>query len=96
MSLSIIPCAVPTEMQVSGALDIYEADSARNTLLSHLGREAALHLDLSAVDRCDAAGVQLLSAARRTAAALGKRFEVSAWSPAVTACLAQLGMTPAL
>jgi len=50
-------------------------------------------IDLSGVTECDAAGVQLLIAARRTAATLGNSLELSMPSAAVLEACRRCGVT---
>ncbi len=53
--------------------------------------EGGLALDLSAVPECDTAGVQLLLAARRAAAAAGQALRLDAPSAAVAEALRRCG-----
>lgn len=75
-----------------GALNIYGVDAARTELLTGLASRTALTLDLSGVTACDAAGLQLVIAARRAATLAGKSFSVPAPAPAVAECGDLLGI----
>ena len=82
-------------LQISGTLDIDGADSLREALLDcslHQSAAADLSADLSDVDGCDAAALQVLLAARRDAVAAGKAFRITAASNAVTDTAAALGL----
>jgi anti-anti-sigma regulatory factor len=57
-----------------------------------LAQETALSLDLSEVDACDAASLQLFYAARASALRQQKEFRVAAVSSAVTDIGEALGM----
>jgi anti-anti-sigma regulatory factor len=73
----------PGFLRISGNLDIDEADSLREALLAADLRE----LDLSEVEACDAAGLQVLLAAA------GKSFQITAISNAVTQMAVVLGVS---
>ena len=49
---------------LGGSLGIYDVEELCQTLLKHLREQAELVLDLSEIVECDAAGAQLLCAAR--------------------------------
>jgi len=85
------------ELKISGTLDIDAANSLREALLECLLLRPAvtppvIEVDLSEVNGCDAAALQVLLAGRRDAAAAGKAFRVHA-SLAVTATAAALGFS---
>jgi anti-anti-sigma regulatory factor len=73
----------PGLLRISGNLDIDEADSLREALLAADLSE----LDLSEVEGCDAAGLQVLLAAA------GKSFQITAISNAVTQMAIALGLS---
>jgi anti-sigma B factor antagonist len=80
---------------IDGAMSVYEAAEIRDTL-GRAFREAGetgVTLDLSAVESCDAAGVQIICAARRTAREAGTPFRVTATSEAVNRALRSAGLT---
>lgn len=60
-------------VRLVGSLQIYEAESTRQTLLKALAASPDLCLDLSEVGAVDATGVQLLWATRVAADRAGKR-----------------------
>jgi anti-anti-sigma regulatory factor len=71
-------------LKISGPLDIDAADSLR---------EPDVAADLSGVDMCDAAAVQVLLAAHGNLAYSGKAFRIVAASEAVTVTAAALGFS---
>jgi anti-anti-sigma factor len=79
-------------LKIAGSLDVSTAGTLCDSLRDCLGWQAELSLDLSNVDSCDAAVLQLLCAARKTAAQLHKPFRVVSWSPAVLETCAALGI----
>lgn len=81
-------------LRLAGDLDLYSVDCAREALLRHLADDGGLELDLGELAACDAAGVQLLLAARRGARSQGKPFSVRVNSPAVARCGELLGLPP--
>jgi anti-sigma B factor antagonist len=68
---------------ISGAMTIYSAAAAKNTLLDALDVTAHIEIDLSEVVEMDTAGVQLLVLLKREAAAIGKRVSLAGHSIAV-------------
>ncbi|WP_346728233.1 STAS domain-containing protein [Rubrivivax gelatinosus] len=81
---------------IDGELTIYRASELRESLLAALATldpGADLELDLGGVTDMDSAGVQLLMAAQRSAAAADSRLSLAATSPAVADVLATLGLT---
>ena len=78
----------------AGDLDIYNVEATRERLLDHLADKAGLELDLAGVETCDAAGLQLLVSARRSAVAGGKLFRILNPAPAVKQCGELLGVKP--
>lgn len=81
-------------LAVEGEMTIYRAAELQPLLLDAVRAHAAPALDLSAVTEFDSAGLQLLLAARRLAASLGKTLRVVAASPAVADVFALLGLNP--
>jgi anti-sigma B factor antagonist len=79
-------------LAVEGEMTIYRAAELKPALLEAVHAHDAPALDLSAVTEFDSAGLQLLLAARREAARLGKRLDIPAASPAVREVFALLGM----
>jgi len=80
-----------TILRLPAKLDIYSAEAIRGALLTALQAQPQLALDLSAVTECDAAGLQLLGSARRSAAAAGKLLTVTAGSTAIDSIARALG-----
>jgi anti-anti-sigma factor len=80
-------------LKISGPLDIDAADSLREALLDGFQRQPDVAADLSGVDMCDAAAVQVLLAAHGNLAYSGKAFRIVAASEAVTVTAAALGFS---
>jgi anti-anti-sigma factor len=81
-------------LTIAGTLDIDAASSLREALLECLAHEMGeVSADLSEVDGCDAAALQVLLAGRKDAAAIGKVFRVIAPSNAVAQTAAALGLS---
>lgn len=59
-------------MAITGAITVYTVESLRDQLLERLNTDCELTVDLSGVDACDCAGLQLLCAARKSAEQTGK------------------------
>ncbi|HET7865231.1 MAG TPA: STAS domain-containing protein [Burkholderiaceae bacterium] len=82
-----------TTLRLDGDLNIQAAASTRETLRAALAQSRGdLVLDLSLVQGCDSAGVQLLLAARRTLAARGRALRLAEPAPAVVEALTTLGL----
>ncbi|MGA2244955.1 MAG: STAS domain-containing protein [Verrucomicrobiota bacterium] len=94
MKLEIILQRETNTVRFAGDLDIYNGDAVRHALTEHLAGEHGLELDCSRVETCDAAGIQLLVAARRSALAAGKAFSIHAPAPAIDQCAELLGLPP--
>ncbi|MBK1614745.1 anti-sigma B factor antagonist [Rubrivivax gelatinosus] len=76
----------PTDtFAIDGELSIYRAGELREALLARLAEAVAhpLEIDLAGVTEFDSAGVQLLFAARKSAAARGRELRLVRHSPAV-------------
>jgi anti-anti-sigma factor len=71
------------KVAISGAMTIYGAAQAKDTLLDALDGAADVEVDLSEVVEMDTAGAQLLALLKREAASAGKRMVLSGHSPAV-------------
>jgi anti-sigma B factor antagonist len=71
------------KVAISGAMTIYAAAAAKDTLLDALNGAGELEVDLSGVTEMDTAGVQLLALLKREAASSGKRVALCGHSPAV-------------
>jgi anti-anti-sigma factor len=94
MKLEITLQRETNTLRFAGDLDIYNGEAARHALIEHLAGEPGLELDCSAVEACDAAGIQLLLAARLSALAVGKAFSIRAPAPAIDKCAELLGLPP--
>lgn len=68
---------------IAGELSIFTAAAIRADLLAALDRAKEVEVDLTQVTTLDSAGVQLMVAAKREAAALDKRLRFCGHSPAV-------------
>jgi anti-anti-sigma factor len=79
-------------LRLSGALEIYEAQSLRDALMEQLASGPELVLDLGSVESCDTSGAQLLWAAIKAGSLAGKRVRLERISPAVSECWAGLGL----
>ena len=79
-------------MEITDALDIYSSAGIRETLLRELADAPEVALDLSQVKACDAAGLQVVLAAMRTAREAGKSFRVTHVSDIVTSTAQGLGL----
>ena len=84
-----------TPLALGPDLTIASAAALRTRLLAALATATPLHLDLSAVEEIDSAGVQLLLAARRSLQASGRTWRVSAAPAVVVQTLAVLGLSVA-
>ncbi len=84
-------------LQIEGELTIYRAAELRETLqaaLAALPDGADLAIGLAGVTEMDSAGVQLLVAARNSAAAAGRALRLRDPSPAVADVFATLNLAP--
>jgi anti-anti-sigma regulatory factor len=80
-------------LEITGYLDAYAAEQVRQTLLDYLRAASAPELDLAGVKACDAVGIQLLCAARRSAEVDGKRLAMRHISEPLRTVCAALGVT---
>jgi anti-anti-sigma factor len=89
----------PTTLALGAELTIAAAAEQHQQLLHALadaaGDATELALDLGHVEACDSAGVQLLLAARASAAARGVRVRLAAASAPVRQALATFGLAGA-
>ncbi len=85
--------SISTTIRLDGDLNIQAAAATCETLRAALAQARGdLVLDLSLVQGCDSAGVQLLLAARRTLAARGRVLRLAEPAPAVVEALTTLGL----
>lgn len=80
-------------LSVSAALTIHTAQDQGAAWLAALRAHPAARLDLSNVSSCDALGIQLLLALRRSAAQSGKRVTLANPSAAVRRAAEAVGCT---
>ena len=80
-----------TVVKVGATLSIYEVTALRDEIVSHLDTHGRLILDLGAIVKCDAAGIQLLYSARKTADKKGKSVMIRNPSSAVSRVVDDLG-----
>ena len=80
-------------LKVVGTLEIGVAEELHNALREFVGRESRPVVDLSQVDACDTAALQLLCSARKTAEGAGKTFELGGVSAAIRNASAALGLS---
>jgi len=93
--MQIVQHQCDTVLTLPDALDNSTAEEVRKALLAHLEHHAEILLNLSQIERCDAAGVQVLLAMQRSAAAAAKPFAVVATTDALTTVCAALGISSA-
>lgn len=94
MKLQITIQKETNTVHLAGDLDIYNVETTRDALAALLADRPGLDLDLSGVESCDAAGIQLLLAARRSALAAEKTFSIRTFASAVTKCGGLIGLPP--
>lgn len=70
-------------LRIEGEMSIYKADELKTTLLSALGKDTTLEIDLSGVTELDTAGLQLLMLAKKTAQAAGGDLRLTRHSSVV-------------
>ncbi len=70
------------KLRIEGELTIYNALQIRDGLLEHLASSQDVEVDLGGVSEMDTAGFQLLLAAKREGARLGKTVRYVSHSPA--------------
>jgi anti-anti-sigma regulatory factor len=69
--------------RLSGDLHISDVDELRSALLAWLHDPSANELDLTEVERCDIANLQLLVSLSETARSMGQPCRMSPWPPAM-------------
>ena len=85
---------VNTRLAIDGPLTIYEVAALRERLAACLGNQAGLELDLGGVTECDASGLQLLCAARKTAGERGKPMRIAGAPQALLDFVRRAGLDP--
>ncbi len=78
--------------RIAGRLDTSVAEALRNALVTCLQKHPAVALDLSGVEECGTAAVQLIYSARSSAAQAGKSFRITRVSAAVEKASTALGL----
>ncbi len=78
--------------RITGKLDISVAEALKQALTDCLEQHPAIALDLSGVEECGTAALQLLYSARSSAALARKPFRITGVSPAVEKASAALGL----
>jgi ABC-type transporter Mla MlaB component len=81
-----------TWVAVKGNFCISGADGWRQRFAVALEQSATVEVDLSGVEDCDAAGLQLLCSLHRTAAELGRKLELQSPAPAVESAANLIGL----
>lgn len=79
-------------VRISGSLIISVANDLRTARLEALAANSILVLDLSEVDACDVAGIQVIYSAQRTARACNKSLRIASISTAILAAGTALGL----
>ena len=72
-----------TRINIEGELSIFAAAALKQRLLDAIGAGAEVEVDLSQVSEMDSAGIQLMVAAKREAAARNQPLRFTGHSPAV-------------
>lgn len=80
-------------LHVESALTVYTVENLRSQLLEKLAQSDLLCLDLSQVDTCDCAGLQLLCSARKSAQAQDKGYNLVNCSQAVLDLAQAIGLS---
>ena len=78
-------------LRIQGELSIGEVAELRETLCNSLAEKSRLVLDLSGIDSCDTAALQLLYSARKTSDS-GRHVRLVGLCSAVTDAAVALGM----
>jgi len=80
-------------LRLCRSLSIYEVNELRNSLITYLEENDVLELDIRDIEECDTAGLQVLCAAKMTAAEMEKELIISGESDAFEATMNRAGMT---
>lgn len=81
-------------LAVAGEMDLYAAEELRRALVELLEAEGPARVDVSGAESWDLACLQLLYAARRTAAERGRRLMVEGRGEAFAAACRAIGADP--
>jgi ABC-type transporter Mla MlaB component len=91
-----MPDSDPADVVLDGALTVRTAAIVRDRLLAALAEHALVRVDCSAAESIDLSVLQLLLAARRSAAAAGKHVGLTAPAAGtLRGALEQAGLLPA-
>lgn len=80
-------------LRIVGALEIGVAEELHRALRDLVGGDSMPVVDLSEVDACDTAALQLLCSARKTAESEGKTFKLGGVSDPIRNASAALGLS---
>jgi anti-anti-sigma factor len=80
-------------LQLQGDMHISDLEELRGALIRTLKAGPAMVLDLSGVDRCDTASLQILYSLRRSAERDGKELSIFGLSTAIREAGASLGFS---
>jgi len=80
-------------LKIAGDVGINEVEELHRLLRDFVGAAPRPTVDLSGVETCDTAALQLLTAARKTAERAGKPFDFVGLSPAIRDVSAVLGLS---
>ncbi len=83
-----------TFLKIEGAMSIYDAASIHKEFMEAFAACDTLTLDLHGVQDCDAAGIQVISAAGKTAEEEGKGFSISGVATAILDTINSAGLSP--
>jgi anti-anti-sigma regulatory factor len=85
------PNSAGAPLKITGEQTIGTADELHAALTQYLDRGLDVVVDLSEVDECDTAALQLIYALQQSAVQRKQRFHITALSPAITETAAVLG-----
>lgn len=92
MATFTAPPGTPGTLVASGELDIYAAREAYTGLAAWLQRPDAARIDLSAVERLDTSGLQVLAWAHATSLRRSRPISLEQAPPAVRQAFADFGL----
>lgn len=78
-------------LRLEGELTIYNVESWRARIMERLSQPGDVTIDLSGVEKCDCAGLQLLCSARKGVSNAGKGL-LSNLSPSIRAAAENIGL----
>lgn len=86
MQIHIEQPSSPGPLSIAGSISLHTAEAFHEALRQRVTSEASVTLDLTGVDECDLAGVQLLCSARKTAFEAGKPWKADLAPVIVNIC----------